>query len=363
MRRYNIVYRVLLILSVINFAFAAPVLVQEKRQASDDVVHIPDGAINVWGKRVDELDLMWEGYLKMWGKPKELSAAPPPSGSPPSGPDHGPTNVVEAPVPLAWAPPASDSPGAHAVRPMEAYRPAADPWSFTKTGHKSPGLLYTPASSELGPDDGLMLTLGPPNPANQKPSTQPELGSVDDLMPVVTHAPQLNPASRKRPWTEIGSDDDLKLTLSPPNPAKKPSTEPFDWSHWMSVVNPPPAHEYQVEHPPSHPGLPTDGSQMELPPSQGAGSPTGFISLDDLGHEPESQMPHSLWQAAGPRTAPGNGLLYAPPPSPEASTNPDLQMMNAEYQLNPQAVTYGLKGKSKVPGQEDQPGSSNPSGA
>ncbi len=69
MRRYNIVYRVLLILSVINFAFAAPVLVQEKRQASDDVVHIPDGAINVWGKRVDELDLMWEGYLKMWGKP------------------------------------------------------------------------------------------------------------------------------------------------------------------------------------------------------------------------------------------------------------------------------------------------------
>ncbi len=272
----------------------------------------------MWGKRVDELDLAWEEILKTWGKQEESSAAPPLSDSPPSGPDHGSTSVVEAPVPLAWAPPASDWPGDHV--PMEVYDPSAD---LTKTDHELPGLQHTTAS------------------------------------------PQLNSASQKRPWTEIGSNDDLMSALSesPPNPAKKPSTEPFDWSHWMSVVNPPPAHEYQVEHPPSHPGLPTDGSQMELPPSQGAESPTGFISLDDLGHEPESQMPHSLWQAAGPRTAPGNGLLYAPPPSPEASTNPDLQMMNAEYQLNPQAVTYGLKGKSKVPGQEDQPGSSHPSGA
>ena len=56
----------------------------------------------MWGKRANDFDLLWEEYLKTWGKLKEPgeSSAPPPSSDPtPSGPDHGSTNIVEAPQP------------------------------------------------------------------------------------------------------------------------------------------------------------------------------------------------------------------------------------------------------------------------
>ncbi|KAN0115599.1 hypothetical protein V8E52_006718 [Russula decolorans] len=54
MRRYDIVSGILLILSVIDFALAAPLLVQENHQACVDVVHIPKDVITVLGKRGDE---------------------------------------------------------------------------------------------------------------------------------------------------------------------------------------------------------------------------------------------------------------------------------------------------------------------
>ena len=69
MRRYNIVSGILLILSVIDFALAAPVLVQEKRQASVDGVHIPRDAITVLGKRGNaELEKLLDEYFKAMGK-------------------------------------------------------------------------------------------------------------------------------------------------------------------------------------------------------------------------------------------------------------------------------------------------------
>jgi hypothetical protein len=51
MRRYDIVSGIILILSIIDFALAAPVLMKEKRQERVDVVHIPIDVITVLGKR------------------------------------------------------------------------------------------------------------------------------------------------------------------------------------------------------------------------------------------------------------------------------------------------------------------------
>jgi len=105
MRRYDIFSGILLILSIIDFARAAPVLVQERRQVGVDVVHIPKDAVTVLGKRMDEeLEKLAAEYLKLWGKPMESSDAhAAPSSSPPPGPDpgHGLTDarVVQAPVP------------------------------------------------------------------------------------------------------------------------------------------------------------------------------------------------------------------------------------------------------------------------
>jgi hypothetical protein len=85
MRRYNIVSRILLILTVIAFALAAPVLVQDKHQARVDVVQLPEDVITVLGKRIleEDLDVLWDGwwhYVNVLGEPAPLP--PPPLNMP-----------------------------------------------------------------------------------------------------------------------------------------------------------------------------------------------------------------------------------------------------------------------------------------
>jgi hypothetical protein len=70
MRRYYIVSGILLILPIINFAVAAPVLVQEKRQAVVDVAHIPKDVITMLGKRGDS-ETFEELLLKLFGVPED----------------------------------------------------------------------------------------------------------------------------------------------------------------------------------------------------------------------------------------------------------------------------------------------------
>jgi hypothetical protein len=97
MRRYDIVSGILLILSIIDFALAAPVLAQENRQASIDTVHIPK---DVLGKRWEEnLEKLGEEYFKTGGNPVESSATLASSSSVPSGPEYGSTNVMQPPAP------------------------------------------------------------------------------------------------------------------------------------------------------------------------------------------------------------------------------------------------------------------------
>jgi hypothetical protein len=101
MRRYDIVSAIFLILSINNSVLEAPVLVQEKRQACVDVVHRPKDMITVLGKRGDEeLEKMVEDFFYTGIKPpigsSDVHAS---SSSAPPRPDHGSTNVVQAPEP------------------------------------------------------------------------------------------------------------------------------------------------------------------------------------------------------------------------------------------------------------------------
>src|SRR6266566_3827373 len=110
MRRYNIVSRILLLLTVTTFALAVPVLVQEKRQSSVDEVHVPENVITVLGKRTREqdLDMLWDGlryYENVWGNRNPAGVhlhepAPPPDVPP----DVPPPNPAEA-HPEVQAPP------------------------------------------------------------------------------------------------------------------------------------------------------------------------------------------------------------------------------------------------------------------
>ena len=124
MRQCDIFSGILLIFSITDFALAAPILVQEKRQECVDVVHMPKDVISVLGKRGGTPgDLLDELYKVVEGQ-AESSKAHGSSSSVPSGPDHGSTSVVQAPPPNAASLTVNPNPlmrpsGPSAVAPMQ----------------------------------------------------------------------------------------------------------------------------------------------------------------------------------------------------------------------------------------------------
>jgi hypothetical protein len=201
MRRYYVVSGILLVLPIIDFAVTAPVLVQEKRQASVD-------AITMLGKRGDELNWLrltkyFENYFP---KPEESSAARPSSSSPPSGPADGWTDITqpqpsipEEPSPVSspdrdHAPP---KPGSLTETGYESMKGDAPPGPSTESDHDLTG-VHAPLSSPVfstwfHPDHGLMgahvpqPNLGPSNPS-------PLTGSDSDHR-LVAEEPPSRPAS------------------------------------------------------------------------------------------------------------------------------------------------------------------------
>ena len=122
MRRYNIVSRILLILTVITFALAAPALVQDKHQTCVDVVAVPEDVITVLGKRTreEEMNLLWRYYNNVWRNRNPAvihlqEPAPPPNVPPP--------NPAEVHVPEVHAPP----PNPAGVQVPEAHVPPQGP--------------------------------------------------------------------------------------------------------------------------------------------------------------------------------------------------------------------------------------------
>ena len=102
MRRYNVVPLIILILFILNFALAAPVLLPDKHQVYVNVAHVPKDVITVLGKRGDrleEMEKLFENFDKWWkGEPESSSAARPPSSSAPLESGHGSMQADVPPV-------------------------------------------------------------------------------------------------------------------------------------------------------------------------------------------------------------------------------------------------------------------------
>ena len=96
-----IISGILLIVPIVDFALAAPVQVQEKRQAcpDTDMADIPEYMITVLGKRGGEIEEAGGEILRIenWFKTPESSAAA--QGSKLSEPGHVSTGAVNAPAP------------------------------------------------------------------------------------------------------------------------------------------------------------------------------------------------------------------------------------------------------------------------
>ena len=189
-------------LSIIDFALAAPVLVQEKRQTSVDGVQMPRDVTTMLGKRMDddfnEFYRLVDDYFKTWKEPDQVesSDAHGSSNTAPPGTDHGSTNVAQAPATNPALPTAnpnplvepSSSPGpeSQALSDSEDYEWLFEPESddvigtATSSGH---GLDHELSSVPPGPDHGLtnVVQAPAPDPASSKASPIPliELSSSE----------------------------------------------------------------------------------------------------------------------------------------------------------------------------------------
>ena len=179
MRRYSIVSLIPLILTIITFALAAPVLVQEKRRASEDVITMLEKRT-----REQDLDMLWDGlryYEYVWG-PRARNRNPagvhlqepaPPQNEPAQnaaeahvpdepGPPPNPAevHVPEAPVPppnlAVHVPPLGPADSHHELMELDDDAPAGSESGHSDSAPSSPGSTksegwYT-APSSLGSD-------------------------------------------------------------------------------------------------------------------------------------------------------------------------------------------------------------------
>jgi hypothetical protein len=175
MRRYYIISGILLILPIIDFAVAAPVLAQEECQAGVDMMRIPEDAITMLGKRGELLlDLFGNpgeyDFVKLEDSAKpESSLAARPSSS--SAPADGWTNV-KRPLPSIPEEPSPVSSPDHA--PPSPDNESNEPW-LTLFGHPKPE--ESPSSPPLAPADGWTDVKQP------LPSTNPDGQSMSEDSP------------------------------------------------------------------------------------------------------------------------------------------------------------------------------------
>ena len=242
MCRYNIVPRILLILIAIKFALAAPVLVQEKRRAPEDVITVLERR-----SREQDLNMLWDGlrlHDRVWGNR--------PQGQPGGGylqelaePQHGPPpNAAEAHVQVEPVPP----PGAAGVHEQ--------------------GIPVPPPPNAAGAH-AQWGAMPPPNLAGVHAPPQGAANPNIEMMELDSEAPPPSPTSEH-------SD-----SSPPPSPKRLKMSTPSD-SERRSTNSNAPSEEYQSENPKTADhelkgkakvsrhisgnasGIDTDAAQMEL---------------------------------------------------------------------------------------------------
>ena len=285
MLRSDIVFAILLILSIIDFAHASPVLVQEKGQAWVDAEDIPRDVITVLGKRgSDEVEKLAEELFRTWDKPVESSDAHASSSSlaAPPVPDHGSMNGGKAPAPNPASSPTNPEPlmeplsqsggmeklmyelfgtldfgtldkpvessGAHAT--SSSALPVLDHESMNDVKAPAPN----PPPSPTNPEP-LMEPLSPSPIAHSKPVLQQEDSdtlseSESDYEWLFDHngepiVPIPSPTS-----TEFDSDHELteEHVLQPnTNPGSTSAGPDFDKNYWTVLEGQPPLKRPKVE--------------------------------------------------------------------------------------------------------------------
>ncbi|KAF8502842.1 hypothetical protein F5888DRAFT_1121437 [Russula emetica] len=199
---WNIVSGIFLIVPIVDIALAAPVLVQEKRQACANMADIPEYPVAVLGKRggtFGEIEEVGGKHVENWFVPeKESSAAHGSSSLAPSGPGDVSMTVMNAPAPNPGPSTESD----HLLAGMNT--PAPNPGPSTESDQL------------LEPDQLMDAPLSSP--------VHPTWFHPDNEL-LGAHAPQPNTVP-SNPSTEFDSGNDDRLVVEePPSPTKEPPTK------------------------------------------------------------------------------------------------------------------------------------------
>ena len=226
MRRYDIVSGILLILSIIDVALAAPVLVQENCCA--DMVHTPKDETTMLGKRAFGTEEL-EEFIKSLEMPGERPDWHESSSSAPAGPDHAPPRLTQAgPEPPDHASPSS-APGQdygnslQIVKQLETGSSAsADPEFDWEHWQKKVNEEDPPPGQ---PHDNLAQNVHQPETGSSAPA-DPDFDwehwqkkvNEEDLQPVQPH------------------DNPVQNVHQPETGSQAPDPN-FDWEHWQKKVD------------------------------------------------------------------------------------------------------------------------------
>jgi hypothetical protein len=362
MRRYDIVSGILLILSIIDFALAAPVPVQEIHPAPVDMVYTPKDVMTVGKRTGDEELLKWAEDINKLLNPVDSSDAHASSGSPTPGPEHGTTDVAPASPPnpvssTADPGPVVEQPPSPPLRMQKLWRPGGslntvwDDASSTKSSDASNEMFFSD-NSEHGSVDGE-LTGAPALQPNMNPNPNPN--SLQHLLPYIFPSADADPTIDWVHWT-LEVNPELKqhvqdfgwpeVSKSPPkevgdamvsDPERpepwKGTVTNVDWDNWADEANPlalsPLRFTTKLD---GHPNLmgsnpppsPTEVHSYAYPGSAGPSSSTGPKLPTVLEHE----SPALQWPGQMSPKEPEIGLPTSPWswPGQESPKEPEIEL-------------------------------------
>jgi hypothetical protein len=248
MRQHGIIFGILLLLSIIDFALAAPIPLQEDLQPCVDV---PRDVVTVVEKRVDD-DLVEKlsAYFEKWADPPASSS----SLALQPGPEHESTSDMQT----SSLPP----PGPEHESTSDAQAPSSPP----------PGPEHGPMNDEhaSGPAPEPAPLIANPNPLVEPSNPLSTEPLTYTYTPVST-----GPSSYAS--TEYGSDDESAGTH-----VSQAESYPSEWDYWLDPQNHPDQedHAYQPDSPP-----PEQEQQHQN------GFANGDVHQNGFAHEEDVQQP------------------------------------------------------------------------
>jgi hypothetical protein len=322
MRLYYTVFEILLILRIIDFAVAAPVLVQVKSQAGVEAVHKPEDAMTMFekraGKEVDDLFLQIFGEGHSSPTAEELPALSPPPADGSMDVNQQLPSILKEPLPVSSPDHASSSQGDGSKKKWLNLFGQSGSYFFTTAEESSATRLsFGSQQSKLagGSTDAMQppssilkepLPVSSPGHASLSPGDRPKKKWVDHFAKSGSYlftTPEERLSLSSQQSEPAGGGTNLKQPLASipeePSPVSSPDRTPPNPDDamnelWLTLFG----------HPESHFFAEPEQSSVTRPLS--SSQPSGLADGPTDVHQPLPSIPNEPPQVPSPDRAPLN---------------------------------------------------------